>query len=181
MRVYLETGIFIDYLTARGNGSLRTTGRRGRTLAQIAHDAERVVECVSRNHESATSCLTFYEAEEALYKELFRVSKGTAHASTLLVPAARSLMIQLEAMTNLFGIQKLDLSSETIRHQLQTLEFQVKGIRAADALHLATAMQTEADLVISADDDIIQMDGLIATPTGKKLRCVDSDAAIPLL
>jgi hypothetical protein len=90
-------------------------------------------------------------------------------------------MFQVEAMTWLFSIQKLDLTPGIIRQQLQTMEFQVRGTRAVDALHVATAMQVEADFVISADDDILQLDGLLTTAAGKTLRCVDSDLAITLL
>ena len=43
MRIYFDTGVFIDYLSGRGNSAalLRTADRRGRTPADIAADAER--------------------------------------------------------------------------------------------------------------------------------------------
>src|ERR1700733_7138971 len=40
---------------------------RGRTPAEMAVDAEKLFERVSRSHFGATSCLTYYEVEEALY------------------------------------------------------------------------------------------------------------------
>lgn len=60
MRVYFDTGVFIDYLSIRGNTNaiLRT--------AEIASHAERLFENVSRAHICGTSCLTYYEVEEAL-------------------------------------------------------------------------------------------------------------------
>jgi hypothetical protein len=42
VRVYFDTGVFIDYLSIRGNAILRTSGRRGRAPAQLAADAERL-------------------------------------------------------------------------------------------------------------------------------------------
>jgi hypothetical protein len=65
VRVYFDTGVFIDYLSKRGNTILRTSDRRGRAPAQLATDAERLFELVRRSHIGATSCLTYYEVEEA--------------------------------------------------------------------------------------------------------------------
>jgi len=54
MRVYFDTGVFIDFLSVHGNGILRTTDRRGRTPAVIARDAERLFEKVKRAHTRCT-------------------------------------------------------------------------------------------------------------------------------
>jgi hypothetical protein len=92
VRVYFDTGVFIDYLSAFGNMNaiLRSSGRRGRTPAAIALDAERLFERVGRVHAGATSCLTYYEVEEALYRLLAQSAKGAPRADTFLIPAARS-------------------------------------------------------------------------------------------
>ena len=52
MRLYFDTGVFIDYLSTRGraNATLRSSQRRGRTPAQIAGDAERLFEKASSAH-----------------------------------------------------------------------------------------------------------------------------------
>ena len=52
MRVYFDTGVFIDFLSTRGNTNaiLRSSERRGRAPAEIAIDAERLFEIVSRAH-----------------------------------------------------------------------------------------------------------------------------------
>jgi len=78
VRVYFDTGVFIDYLGTRGstNAILRSSGRRGRTPANMAVAAERLFETVGRAHTGATSCLTFYEVEEALYRLLAQIVKG---------------------------------------------------------------------------------------------------------
>jgi hypothetical protein len=58
VRVYFDTGIFIDYLSIRGsaNSLLRSSERRGRSPADVAADAERLFGAVSRSHIGATSC-----------------------------------------------------------------------------------------------------------------------------
>lgn len=78
MRVYFDTGVFIDFLSTRGNTNaiLRSSGRRGRNPAEMAVDAERLFERVSRAHTGGTSCLTYYEVEEALYRLLAQSARG---------------------------------------------------------------------------------------------------------
>lgn len=124
MRVYIDTGVFIDYLSTRGNTNaiLRSSGRRGRTPADMAVDAERLFERVGRAHDGATSCLTYYEVEEALYRLLTQSAKGVSNASTLLIPAARSITTQVQIVIELFNITALDLTSGTVRLQLQQLD-----------------------------------------------------------
>jgi len=171
LKIYLDTGIFIDYLSARSNSGLRTAGRRGRSLSQISTDAE---------HQAATSCLTYYEVEEALYKSLALSAKGVPHAQKLLVPAARSLMIQAQGVVQTFGIVALNVTPATIALQLQTTILSTEGIRAADALHIATALEYEAELLVTADEQILNLDNMLSVPSGK-LRCLDSDGALQLL
>lgn len=144
MRVYFDTGVFIDYLSTRGsaNALLRSSERRGRAPGEIAADAERLFENVSRAHTGATSCLTYYEVEETLYRLLAQSAKGISRADTLLIPAARSITTQVRIMVELFNISVLDLTPGTVRVQLQQLDLQTRGIRAADALHAATAMRS---------------------------------------
>ena len=57
MRVYFDTGVFIDFLSTRGNTNsiLRSSERRGRTPAEVAVDAERLFE-------SRISICSFYYA-----------------------------------------------------------------------------------------------------------------------
>jgi hypothetical protein len=61
VRIYFDTGVFIDYLSIRSstNAILRSAARRGRQQAQLAADAERLFEKVSRDHAGATSCLSY--------------------------------------------------------------------------------------------------------------------------
>jgi predicted nucleic acid-binding protein len=183
VRVYFDTGVFIDFLSARGtaNAYLRTFNRRGRAPKDIAVDAEQLFEVVGKAHTGATSCLTFYEAEEALYRILAQSTKGASHANTLLIPVARSITTQVQIISELFNISVLDLTSETVRLQLQQIELQKRGIRAADALHVASAIAFGADLLVSTDDGILDLDGILVNSLEAKIVCRDSDRALQLL
>jgi predicted nucleic acid-binding protein len=144
-------------------------------------DAERLLERVSRAHTGATSCLTYYEVEEALYRLLAQSSKGVSNANTLLIPAARSITTQVQIVIELFNISVLDLTSGTVRLQLQQLDLQTRGIRAADSLHAATAMAFDADLIVSTDDALLQLDGVLTNIRGSKIACRDTDLSLQLL
>jgi len=183
VRVYFDTGAFIDYLSVRGtaNALLRSSVRRGRAPADIAADAERLFETVSRSHLGATSCLTYYEVEEALYRMLAQSAKGISRADTLLIPAARSITTQVQMVVELFNISVLGLTAGTVRLQLQQLELQTRGIRAADALHAATAIEFGADLLVSTDDSILELDGVLVNARGGKILCRDTDQALQFL
>lgn len=183
MRIYFDTGPFVDYLSARGtaNALLRSAERRGRAPAQIAADAERLFDRVCSNHEGATSCLTHYEVEEALYKILSRSSRGTPRADALLIPVARSIMTQVQMVIDFFKISVLDLTGEIVLLQLRQLDLQTQGIRAADALHATTAIQFNADLIVSADKALLDLDGKLLNSTGRNIMCRDTDRALDLL
>jgi predicted nucleic acid-binding protein len=183
VRVYFDTGVFVDYLSARGstNAILRSSQRRGRSPIDIAIDAERLFEKVSRKHIGATSCLTYYEVEEALYQLLIQTAKGVSQASALLVPAARSITTQVQMVINLFNLSVLDLTSGTVRLQLQQLDLQTRGIRAADALHAASAIGFDADLFVSTDAALLELDGILINNRGSTILCKDTDSALGLL
>lgn len=183
MRVYFDTGVFVDYLSARGsaNAILRSAERRGRMPGDLAADAERLFEIVSRKHVAATSCLTYYEVEEALYQLLVQSAKGISQASTLLVPGARSITTQVQIVIDLFNVSVLDLTPETVRLQLQQLELQTRGIRAADALHAASAIAFDADLLVSTDQALLALDGVLPNRRASKIVCRDTDLALTLL
>jgi predicted nucleic acid-binding protein len=80
----------------------------------------------------------------------------------------------------MFKISVLDLTAARIRLQLQTLELQTRGIRAADALHAATAVAFDADSLVSTDQALLQLDGALTNSRGRIL-CRDTDSAIELL
>ncbi len=183
MDVYLDTGVFLDYLSARGptNAILRSVGRAGRHPVKIAADAEQLFEKLSRQHVGATSCLTYYEAEEALYKLLAQSAKGISRASTLLIPVARSITMQVQMVIEFFNLRLLDLTPMTVRLQLQQLDLQTRGIRAADALHASTAIGFDAGLIVSTDAALLDLDEILINKSGSKILCKDTDSALGLL
>jgi predicted nucleic acid-binding protein len=183
VRVYFDTGVFIDFLSVFGhtNAILRSSERRGRAPAEIAIDAERLFEMVGRTHIGATSCLTYYEVEEALYRQLAQSAKGVSRADTLLIPVARSITTQVQMVVEKFNFSALDLTSGTVRIQLQQLDLQTRGIRAADALHAASAIGFDADLLVSTDDSLLHLDGVLSNSRGSKILCRDTDLALHLL
>jgi len=183
VRVYFDTGVFIDFLSTRGNTNaiLRTSERRGRTPAEIADDAERLLEKVSRAHAGAPSCLTYYEVEEALYRLLTQSAKGVSRADTLLIPAARSIATQVQIVVELFKVSVLDLTAGTVRLHLQQLDLQTRGIRAADSLHASSAIAFDADLLVSTDDALLHLDEVLINLRGCKILCRDTDFALRLL
>jgi len=183
VRVYFDTGVFIDFLSTRGNSNalLRSSERRGRLPAEIAADAERIFERVSKAHIGATSCLTYYEVEEALYRLLVQSAKGISRADTMLIPAARAITTQVQMVVELFNMSVLDLTSGTVRLQLREVDLQTRGVRAADALHVATAIKFDADLLVSTDEAGLDLDGVLVNLRGRKIICCDTDRALELL
>jgi hypothetical protein len=125
--------------------------------------------------------VTYYEAEEALYWQLAQSAKGVSHADTLLIPVARAITTQLQMVVEQFNLSVLDLTSGTVRLQLQQLELQTRGIRAADALHAASAIAFDADLLVSTDDSLLHLDGVLINSRGSKILCRDTDLALRLL
>jgi predicted nucleic acid-binding protein len=112
---------------------------------------------------------------------LFQSAKEVSQASALLIPAARSITTQIQIVIDLFKFSVLDLTPDTVRLQLQQLDLQTRGIRAADALHAATAIAFDADLVVSTDQALLALDGVLGNRRGSKMMCCDTDFALPFL
>lgn len=73
------------------------------------------------------------------------------------------------------------MSAAIVTQQLNHPILHVQGVRAADALHVCTAINFDAELIVSADDDILQLDGKINNSKGIAIRCVDTNTALQLL
>lgn len=183
MKVYIDTGLFIDYLIFRGpvGSYLRTAARRGRSPVDLCTDAERCLSKIAQSHKGITSSLTYYEVEEALFRELARKTTGVAHARKYLIPAARSAMTQVMMTVELFSVDVIDLTHETIREQVKNVGLQMQGIRAADSLHITTAILYGADMIISTDEGVLALDSTLTSVHGAAVRCVDSDEALRFL
>lgn len=106
---------------------------------------------------------------------------GVPHAAKYLIPSARSAITQTLMTIEIFGIEFVGLNQGVVLAQCQDIGLQMKGVRAADALHVTTARLHDADLILSADAGILDLDGDLKTISGKALRCLDTDAALGLL
>ena len=75
----------------------------------------------------------------------------------------------------------LDLTATTVEAQLNNVELYVRGIRAADALHVASAINFDAEVLISVDEDILKLDGIILNKSGVPIKFCDTDIALTVL
>lgn len=183
MKVYIDTGVFIDYLSpqAIAGASLRSTSRRGRTPGELFEDAENVLKLIASSHTGATSSLTYYEVEEALFKQLTSAAKGMTNASTLRVLAARSIMAQTVMAVRFFGLEVLDLTVAIVESQLNNVDLHIRGIRAADTLHVVSAINFDVEVLISVDEDLLRLDGVITNKSGTPIKFCDTDIALTIL
>jgi len=183
VKVYLDTGVFIDYLigSRHTHSDLRSTDRRGRAPARLGADAETCLSAIRKRHVGITSAITCYEAEEAMYGQLARSASGREDKDKFVIPAARAVITQILVTADRFRIALVDLTRSVVRSQSGNLELQERGIRAADALHVATALAEGAEMFITTDAKLIGLDEVFSTPAGLRLRCVDTDGAIRLL
>jgi predicted nucleic acid-binding protein len=183
VKVYIDTGVLIDYLSpqAIAGSTLRSTSRRGRTPQKLFEDAEKVLKMIASSHTGATSSLTYYEVEEALFKQLTSVATGMANASKLRVLAARSIVPQTVTAVRFFGINVLDLTAGIVEAQLKNVELYIRGIRAADALHIATASDFNAEVLISVDEDVLKLDSVITNKSGNPIKFCDTDVTLTIL
>jgi predicted nucleic acid-binding protein len=183
MRVYLDTGVFIDYLINRSHAGhyLRKGARRGRTPRKLNKDVVSCLSKIRRKHEGFTSCLALYELEHALVTELKNVYKGSSHLNSFIIASARPAVVQGMRVTQIYNIKLLDLTENIVLKQVHEVSLQFHGIMAADSLHVVTAIQANADMIISTDTHIQKLDNLLRNSRGSQIRCVDTDVALSLL
>lgn len=184
MRVYLDTGFFIDYLchNAIAGTALRRAPRRGRYPPQLHQEASHVLRQIAAvPHEAATSALTCYEVEEALYKEIQIATSGVANQDALRVQSSRSLLSLTMMIVEVYGVEVRAFDHSTVSAQLQNLPLQMHGIRAADAYHVSTAVAYGAELFVCGDGKLLGLDGLLVNAAGIPIRFCDTDTALTLL
>lgn len=183
MRVYLDTGVFVDYLIYRGHAGhfLRKRGRRNRTIQQLHQDVSECLEKIEKSHSGFTSCLTLYEAEEALFAKLIKSSNGIKDGRRFAVISSRNLGAQMLAIRDYFGLGILDLSEDIILKELEQIDLQTRGIRAGDSLHVVTAIQNDAEMIITTDRHLLNLDKVFRNNAGTCIQCVDTNDAKHLL
>jgi hypothetical protein len=183
MNVYFETGPFLDYLSRRGHVGpiLRPGERRGRSVEHLAEDAEDCFKKAQAHHNAVTSSITLYEVENALYLALSKESAGLSDRQRYLITSARSVAIQVLSVVAFHSVDVLPLTQAVFEWAVTELELHRRGIKAADSLHVASASTSDADVIITADDDILKLDKVFTNNRGKPIRCIDSDVGKDLL
>jgi predicted nucleic acid-binding protein len=117
-----------------------------------------------------------------MYAELVRRSvPGEPITKHLIIPVARDLVSHTLLTLDLFRIKLVDLTRVIVAAQCNNLKLQERGIRAADALHITTALAEGAELLITTDSNLIRLDNVFENSAGAPLRCVDTDQALALL
>jgi len=117
-----------------------------------------------------------------MYGELTRRSpEATVADRRVFVPAARFLVAQTLGTADSFNIKLSNLTRAVFVAQSSNLELQDRGIRAADALHVTTALSEGAELLITTDSNLIRLDSVFQNSAGATLRCADTDQALALL
>jgi len=183
MRVYVDTGTLIDYLAqaAPAASILGSAHRRGRSITKLFEDARDALTRIVTTHQGATSALTFYEVEEALYKQLVAITKGRPHANSVRVTAARPIVAQALITARLFGLQILEIEERTVESLAEHPILLANAVRAADGLHIISAIDFDADVVLATDAGLLALDQIFANQRGTPIRCCDTDIALTLL
>ena len=57
----------------------------------------------------------------------------------------------------------------------------IRGIRAADSLHVASAINFDAEVFITVDEDLLKLDGVITNTSGTVIKFCDTDQALTIL
>lgn len=183
MRVYIDTGVFLDYLALRGHagGYVRTAGRRGRTVQQLSTDAAECLKRINSHHDGYTSSLTLHEVENVMYASIKSLSSALSDRNRYLVTSARSLTMQVLSVVWFYDIRVIDLTKTTFEKVVAEIELQKRAIEAGDSIHVVTALTEDVDLIVSSDEDILNLDKVFQNTRGNKIRCLDTDTALPLL
>jgi predicted nucleic acid-binding protein len=184
VKAYLDSGVFIDYLAAEAGpgANLRSTKRRGRDPERLRTDAEQCLTAIRVHHGGTTSTVTCWEVEEALYAELVRQSPGaSSRARRRFIQPARQFVTQTLTASDFFRIKVVALTRTIVEAQCANVQLQDRGIRAADSLHITTALAEGAELLITTDSNLIRLDNVFENAAGAFLRCVDTDHALSLL
>lgn len=182
MKAYIDTGILVDYLAQGEYRMLREASRNGRNPEQLYKDAHELMSLIGNSpFEGMISALTFYEVEEALYKAVSAFIKGVENAEKIRLEACRPILAQALAVVRLFDLKVLGLHEDAVIAVSKLPLLAEKGIRVADALHVMTAANQDVEVIVSADRDILKLDGLVGNRSKTKMRCLDSDAGLTFL
>lgn len=183
MRIYIDTGIFFDYLIGRGHveSILRKAGRRTRSNKQLSEDVFECFEKMRKKHDVFTSSITLYEAEDAMLRQLANDNKGTPYRETLSLMSARAVILQVQTIISMYSIQMVDLTKDVFDKAVSEKSFQIEGVKTGDTLHFSTAILNDVDIIITGDNHFLSLDEKFINSRGIKIKCVDTDMAKGIL
>lgn len=102
------------------------------------------------------------------------VFKGSSHLTPFIISSARAAVAQGMTVAQIYNVKLLEVSENIVQRQLQEVDLQLRGIMAADSLHVVTAIQADADLIVSTDTHIRKLDNIFQNGRGSPIRCVDT-------
>ena len=182
--MYLDTGVFYDYLIYRSmmGGVVRTRGRRNRSINQLSQDVEDCLKSFRRNaHDVFTSSITFLEVEESIYERLRRTLPSVDDRHKYLIMSSRPNILQVITICNQYNIDIINFSIDLARKSVENCQLQSLGIRARDTIHLVSAIDVNADLVISTDRHLLNLNRQITNANGNPIQCLDTNDAKNIL
>ena len=174
MKIYLDTGFFIDYFSRRSmvTINLRVDSRRGRSIADIQNAADLVIKKLSR-HESITSVISSLEYADNTFKELKKFSFGLPDSTIENFMKNKLEVNILKKRCERDNIKIIPLDLDILTESLNNPEYD--ELEIYDAIHIETARTYKVDIMVSTDDDLLKYDRKFG------LRIVDSDIALSLL
>jgi len=180
MRVYFDSGPFLDYLRFRSElvSQLRLKSRRGRSQAQISTDLEECLRKLSgTDHASFTSALTLVELEDTLQKDLRRKAKGLPlpNKSYFFLLDGRALLDYVVSVCQFHQIKIVDLQPAHIGLVLGTAEMKARKLSFRDSLHIACAVLLDCRAILTTDSGVLKVDNVFRNSKGDLVRCLDSD------
>jgi len=186
MKVYLDTGVFVDYLVYRclAAGSLRKKGRRNRNVQNLSDDVFTCLKkIVAQPHTAITSAITFLEVEEIIFTKLKTKQSGNTIPNKIvhLITESRSNICQISVTCGIYNIDIIDYAENIIDLVRNNSFLMQKKIQSRDAIHIITAMINNADLIISGDKDILNLNKKVKNNNGNIISCLDTDDAKNIL
>lgn len=175
MIIYLDTGFFIDYFSGRSMVAvnLRTESRRGRKVDQIQKDSESILKKTG-THELITSVTTALEYSDNTYDELKKFSKGLPDISVENVMKTKAETAVFYKRCEKEHIRLVPLDDKILLYALRNPEYDELEIK--DAIHVQTARISKANIIVSADSDLLKCD-----KTFDRIRILDTDGVLKLL
>lgn len=175
MKVYFDTGFFIDYFSSRTMPAIlmRTQGRRGRTIHQIQQHAQNIMYNISK-HELFTSIISIEEYAILSYEHLNQTIKGTYNKKSFIRNIIKTESTKLFNLCIINNIRLIPLDNTIINDAITNEGYDKLDFH--DAIHIKTARDAKSDIIISTDLHLLSHNNIF-----DGIRILDTDEALKLL